>query len=488
MQDVEYVEPFIWRVAHNALANYYRGKSKNGVGICMEELSEELSSKSNIEDEVIYRDTISQLQRQIAYLSKIQRQVIILYYYDGRKQEEIANFLGIPLGTVKWHLFEAKSEMRKGMKQMKQVQELKFNPIEFSVMGISGSVGSEGDMSHFFKTQLAQNIAYCVYHEPMTINEIADCLGVSPVYIENEAEYLEEYGFLIRKGTKYLTNFIINDLNDKSEQILTLQDEIYKKAVKLITEKLFDELCKLNLANMDGLYYPNQDQNFLFWSLIPYLLSCGKNETGTIKFTEVATIRKDGGQNIAYAKICQIGYQNHKCLMHKWNGPFWNQNDNWVLWQIDSEWSGDRINKNYQQTAPVDLRLLRRFVNNETLSKDEYVMLIEKGYIIKADDNFKLAIVWIQENNIKEQFLGIIQQIRKMYMEDINKLIENYRKEILASQPKQIHNMLAYQLDNLFCADSLFLQYSLHELLESGRISPVTDVQKKSMSVILVGK
>ena len=37
-----------------------------------------------------------------------------------------------------------------------------------------------------------QNILYATYREPLSVNEIADRLGVSPVYIENDVEELEK--------------------------------------------------------------------------------------------------------------------------------------------------------------------------------------------------------------------------------------------------------------------------------------------------------
>ena len=46
-----------------------------------------------------------------------------------------------------------------------------------------------------------------------SIRQIADALGVSPVYVESEAEYLEEYGFLTRHGDRYLCNILLDETN-----------------------------------------------------------------------------------------------------------------------------------------------------------------------------------------------------------------------------------------------------------------------------------
>ena len=91
---------------------------------------------------------------------------------------------------------------------MRNASELKFNPIKFHSYGMNGSIGTKS-LEEFFRSPLSQNICYCVRNTAKTINEIADDLGVSPVYVEAEAEFLEEYGFLQEEKEKYIANFII---------------------------------------------------------------------------------------------------------------------------------------------------------------------------------------------------------------------------------------------------------------------------------------
>lgn len=49
-------------------------------------------------------------------LSDMQRMCITKFYYHGKRQEEIAAELGIPLNTVKSHLNRAKSKIREAFK------------------------------------------------------------------------------------------------------------------------------------------------------------------------------------------------------------------------------------------------------------------------------------------------------------------------------------------------------------------------------------
>lgn len=493
-RDVDNMDAFVWRIAHNTLANYYRSKARRSIGIPIHELYDTLPSSDNTVDQLIEAETIMKLQSEIAYLSKIQRRIIILYYYEGKKQSEISTMLGIPVGTVKWHLFNAKQEMKKGMETMRNVSELKFNPIKFTIMGLSGSVGTMGGTSEFFRSILSQNIAYCTYHEGKTINEIAECLGVSPVYVESEAEFLEEYGFLIKKEDKYITNMIIDEPNEDAFEIIRLQEELYTKASKLISFELFDELMKSGLLDSERIYYPDGDKNFLMWGLLLYLLAWSKEGyKEKIGFEEVATVRKDGAMNIAYAGFESVNgpkqkyFENMKLLC----GPMWNglmnEGENILLWQLNSEWSNRDVSlENYNKDIERDLKLLNRFTKEEKLSIDEYTFMLQKGYIKKENEEFKLAIIWIKDETIKKELIELSNKIRIKHREVLEPLKEAYINAALKNVPKHLHRMQAFGMQHILYSDGWFLLYTMKELLACGKLKLPTEEQRKSLSMLIM--
>ena len=93
--DIADIEKFIWTVAHNALSNYYRDSAKSIVGIPIEETAELIADPAAAPDAGDAEQT-DRLRRQIAYLSRLQRRIVIAYYFDNRKQADIARELGIP--------------------------------------------------------------------------------------------------------------------------------------------------------------------------------------------------------------------------------------------------------------------------------------------------------------------------------------------------------------------------------------------------------
>ena len=399
--------------------------------------------------------------------------------------------LDIPTGTVKWHLFEAKSEMKKGMESMRNVSELKFNPIKFDLMGINGSTGTMGSTANFFRSTLSQNIAYCVWKESKTINEIVDCLGVSPVYVESEAEFLKEYGFLIKQGKKYLANLLIDEPTSELNQ---LQSNMYEAVAKLFANTLYDELIKSELLHCEGLYYPNGDINFLMWTLIFYItaMSGEKSVENKVKFEEAATMRPDGGYNISYASVLNSDVIPPKYFesIKKWCGPCWNGTQNLILWQIASEWSTHRVDERYPETAQHDLQLFERFLSDETLSAYEYAYMAEKGYIkTEGDPNelFKasLEIVWICDQETKKKLLDIGDAIKERYKEHFETLKLPFIKEVLECTPKQLYKMKAYGLQYTFHADGWFLLYCAKELVNNGKLQLPTEEQKKVLTTLI---
>lgn len=78
-----------------------------------EELPERADTAAGPESEAIANDEAKRLRAAIAELPEKYRTVITLYHLQGRQYDEIAQVLGVPMGTVKTHLFRAKEQLRR---------------------------------------------------------------------------------------------------------------------------------------------------------------------------------------------------------------------------------------------------------------------------------------------------------------------------------------------------------------------------------------
>ena len=503
--DVADMGKFIWTVAHNTLSNYYRDAAKGMGNVSIDAVAELLADPDSGIDADDNSEAIRRLQAEIAYLSKLQRRIVIAYYFENLRQADIAKELGIPLGTVKWHLFEAKKELKRGMDTMRKTSELKFNPIKFHSYGINGTIGTKSP-DEFFRSALSQNICYCVRNTAKTINEIADDLGVSPVYVETEASFLEKYGFLQMQKDRYIVNFIISE---PTAELLTMQNNMYRDAAGLFANELYDELISTGIPGgpaircnqADGSISltdtPRANRNFILWTLIPYIAACSgeKLTDESISFEEVATIRPDGGHNICHATVVpsKMVLPADYVYMKHWDGPMWNKRGNQIMWQIDSEWS-DRVPANERNISEEQEQAMALFLysceNDHRLSKHDYAWLAERGYIKTNGDydgHFKSAwqIVILDSAEIHNKLLAIGDRIKEKYRADFEALKAPYAEAVLESVPAHLRKIKAYELQSVFHSDGWFLIHCITALLKNGKLKEPARGQRKALTTLI---
>ena len=387
---------------------------------------------------------------------------------------------------------------------MRRPSELKFNPIKFHSYGINGSVGTKSP-DEFFRSTLSQNICYCVRDTAKTINEIADDLGVSPVYVETEAEFLEEYGFLQAQKDKYMVNFLISE---PTAELMIMQNDIYKRAAKLFANDLYDELTFSGILDDPDILCGQTDQpisltkssradhNFILWSLIPYIAACsGENLMDkSISFEEVATIRPDGGHNIFHASVVpeHLVLPDDYVYMKNWCGPMWNGNGKHILWQIDSEWSGRDLSRadRYAEESRRVLSLYAEEAAEGRLSRDDYTWLSERGYIKTNGDYDGLfraswQIVLLKSRTARDKLLAVGERIKKKYRADFDALKAPYAEAALCSVPAHLRKIRAYELQFVFQSDGWFLLHCVRALLKNGRLKAPTEGQRKALTTLI---
>lgn len=514
--DILDMRSFIWTIAHHALGNYYRDTARSGIGISIDEMADEIADPHSEIGSDDNMEAIKRLQIEIAHLSKLQRTIIIAYYFENRKQADISRAMGIPLGTVKWHLFEAKRELKRGMDAMRKTSELKFNPIKFQSYGFNGKPGTKAP-EEFFRCALSQNICYCVRNTAKTVNEIADALGVSPVYVESEAEFLEEYGFLLLQKGRYIANFMISEPADEllaSQNDIT-QSAMYRQAAELFANELYDELTGSGVLDnpdircwqTDGTLSLTEDKpadrNFVLWTLIPYIAACsGGNRDERIPFEAVATIRPDGGCNTFHATVVpevrntpdgKTASAGDPYRMN-WSGPLWNEDGIYTLWQFDSEWS-DRDAPGGTQYPEEARRVIslydREYRTGTCLSKDEYAWLAQRGYVkTYGDPDGLFKSVWqmvaLGSKNIQKKLLNIGWKIREKHREALDALESSYAKAVLESVPTHLRKVEEYELQFLFSSNGYFLVHCMRSLMENGKLWEPAKGQRKILTTLMI--
>lgn len=201
-KEIYNIEGYIWQISEHVYSKYVSSKKKHQ-GISIDGL--EIPFEDDYFSEEAEEDLLC-LRREIAFLTKTRREIVYSYYYENKSIAQISLTMKIPDGTVKWHLSKAKNELKKGFTMERKIGKLGMKPINATCFGHSGDPGTNGGPEYYLKDYLNLNIVYSVYHIPKTKDEIAEELGVTPVFIDEKIDLLESNGFLVRQaGNKFTT-------------------------------------------------------------------------------------------------------------------------------------------------------------------------------------------------------------------------------------------------------------------------------------------
>ena len=417
LRDESRFEPWLWSLAENTARSFRRYQGKQRAMFVYDAPESVLNDSFYPEDED--DELLSKLQKKVAILSKIYRDIIILHYYDGLSTKEIATRLNIPIGTVTWRLSAAREKLKKEL----TMEETALKPV-FLGIGIYGSGNYDGKERPFpceyIKDALSQNVLYHCYESPKGVEELAKLCGVPAYYIEDCLQNLEKRNAVIQtsKGF-YRTDFIIwTDKYGKfceehaADAIMPVMDTIISalEALSLETAKLdiyragkTEEELKFLYGAMafsylskhySNLTYPKIPKNYDSngWRYIGYLESGKYHRTG-------------------------MGHQISKNLDSK--GTYYHEN-----FKISGLGFREMMYDNYINVCEDILTY------GKTNDEQSAAGAIQEGYITKDERGELFVTVPTFTKEQMEQFEKLVEKhfssIMPKYIECVNKFCESY--------------------------------------------------------------
>lgn len=206
-KNIESFYSWYWRMAHNKFVDYIAHKQKpwepievgGGVAaVFISDLPEPV-------DDMIAAEEISELNYSLSRLNKLYREIIIRFYLKEQPVAEIAADLNVPVGTVKRRLFDAKQNIKERI-IMKNIGQASYAPAEVDYFwGYN-----VGNAEVVLKNKIAEQTMVICRSEAKTINEIADEIGVAPVYLEQILDNMIKEKLLVQTvKAKYIANTCI---------------------------------------------------------------------------------------------------------------------------------------------------------------------------------------------------------------------------------------------------------------------------------------
>jgi RNA polymerase sigma factor (sigma-70 family) len=274
--EIENFYAFAWTVAHRVYADFCEKRRQNRDAFIANGYSEQvIQSKTDPIAEYIESEQdnnrLCAIKREIAFLSKIYRDVFIMYYLDERGVSDIANIMSISETAVKQRLFSARNSIKKEVEKM-DIKDLTLKPIQIKFVGTGMPVGN--DPREKAERIFSQNLVYLCKDTARSAKELSELLHVPMPFIEEELEIQcrgvnGHYGLLKKLDSgKYISNFIILDAQDYE-----VVNAMYKKNSETIALRLKQYLKNNESTILDFPFKSKQkDIGFVAWSLVSSMI------------------------------------------------------------------------------------------------------------------------------------------------------------------------------------------------------------------------
>lgn len=484
-KNIENLNAFVWSVSNHTFFKWLRSK-KLGTTAYLDEL---FVSPYNTEEDVIRKEQENILHREIALLSENYRKATVLYYFESKSCNEIADILGKNVGTVKWWLHEARKTIKEGFDTMRECGEKSYNPGTL-FMSCQGQPGADNEPMSCAKRKLPQNILLAAYKEPLTVEHLCTELGITAPYIEDEITNLTNNQLMkeVSKG-KYQTDFVILPGQNKKMAKKIYNDcfpEYYNELMEFLDEhKMLLTSADFNTASFSW--------DRLLWVYIHIItdlaLTKYRHEVcKTVTYQEIP-VRPNGGKWIA------LGYNK---------GWFFDQNDT----QLDREeyvpfdgpvhktnkefaqgffhyWSG--LDSNVFFEIPDGVFALCREVIKKNLSVGSFTeeqkylfsIAVEKKLFIKEGESFRQNYYFVSRNvweQIESLSNDFYPRVEKYFKKAYDLVLNEYERTI----PKHLHWQMGNFLSNHL---SNFVTCSLYEGFKNGVLSKPDENNKSWLSL-----
>ena len=251
------VEGYVWRICEHVYAKYVNQiKFRQGTSIDGEGLDGETFTYFDEYDFGQTEAALLRLRKEIGFLSSSRRQIVYSFYYEGKSIAQISEEQGLPQGTVKWHLNKARNDLKEGINMKRQIGRLGLSPIKAVNFSHNGRPGANGGPDFYLSDKINLNIVYSVYDEAKTQEEIAEDLGMTPVFLEDKINYLLENGFLVETKGKRYTTYVRFSPEEESMEAWDRTLLAQTKAAEVLVEKYVPEVLKA-LKNVKNVYIPD---------------------------------------------------------------------------------------------------------------------------------------------------------------------------------------------------------------------------------------
>ena len=443
--------------------------------------------------ELIATEEAESVRRELAFLTKTYREVLVRHYMKGEGVAEIANEMGIPEGTVKSRLYLGRNQMKRGMEKMEKYTKESYEPVTLRVSnsgywGMNGEPGSlvEGDL-------VAQNLLWLAYAKPVTLEELSRSIGIPTAYVEPVIKKLVDGELMKQVGNKVYTDFVIYTVEDE-ERHIPEQKAFVKNHFELLWGGIEGGLRKVRekefYKTMSFEQRNSLEMFFVFWCLDQGLYGAFVD---IFKTSQIFPDRPNGGRWIAFGHVHfkEFDYREHMDMMaHAYSGERWERFENFAgAKRIELQVYGAEGFPCYSYYKMLDeslvnssehidavllklLHVIREGMNPEEVGFNaEYLKAIpwlKKCKILAEKEGTTVVNIPVLTLEESRDFWGILNQARNTLIRDIKGSLAEFFKDKKLEIPTHLDSVpLQKQYQH---ADLAMLFATIREAMKRGKL------------------
>ena len=496
-KDIADMDGFVYTICCYTWSKFLRQNKKHWNNIDIEAVYD-LSDDSDLEEQVNKKILIDKMKTEIAYLTKLHRQIIIMFYYENKPGDEISQILNIPHSTVRWHLGEIRKKIKEGI----EMTDNYLNCIPKRIMaGHDGYTLPEYGQCGLGQDRIVDNICLACYGKALSIEEIARTLSVACAYLENHIEKLVYMDYLKNVGkNKYQTNFFISTIRHGILEGKYHYENIAPNAIKIYNafNSRYDRIKGIGFIGND------LDKDFVLWAIITLV-------TNDLYYNSLHTVlkknninidtpkRKDGSQHWVCATLTDDDYFKKQTEFSdiiidfykksRGNGIKTRSVDNTGLssLQLDSKATID-IGKHWRIFDDPELnemaRLAEIIINKETPNEMDKLIIaktVENGYVKVENDHPKILIPYFTKVEF-DKLTTIIDEIKTEVGLDV---FESYIENFVKQHVKEIPDFVP-EADRIHFSYNIYPQYAvLYYLSDNGYLRYPDNEEAKRLCTVV---
>ena len=488
--DIVNVEGYVWRICEHVYAKYVN-QVKHQKGISVDGLNLPYFDEYDLGET---EEEIRKLRKEICFLSSSRREIVYSFYYEGKSIAQIAREHGLPAGTVKWHLNKARNDLKEGFTMERKIGKLGLSPVKALEFSHSGCPGSKGGPEVYLDDKINLNIVYSVYETPKTVEEIAEDLGMTPVYLEDKIELLVTNGFLVEtKGKRYTTYVQFSPKQYSLEAEANLV-RMQQKVAKILTEKYVPQVraAVANLVNRD-VYIPGGNRELFEAAAIFYAIvtKCRLSIEKDLSKHRIKTL--DGADYLVSVETkSEVMDPDYKCEFNfsELEKKFWSCGEMTrdsqkypcvYSWSVDSRFDcrkgawKNNLNSDYESLYEI----ITGEITESKATSEKFKRLRERGFLSK-DGTINTMVVRSSFND----FAGLIPKPDEDLLKEFAKFALEQAMVQSKMYPPQIQDRVIVNVMN-FAVGSRVAMMVLDELYDNKVFRPLTAQERITANLLM---